>query len=102
METEIYVNCCSCGSLHRVNDAGDLELVEDNLPGRKGINGIRTHNVSGDDWQQRQYIETEPKKYQPPIERMMGMAGKSEPISASELLEANLADLKKRNLNTEN
>ncbi len=100
MDSEaIEFTCPCCSSTLGLDDAGDLYLVKDNLPGRKGVNGIRTSTVGGNDWTQKKYIQSEPKRYTPPIERMMGLAGKQEePIHAPEILEANKNDLKQRNI----
>ena len=101
MEDEtIYLTCQSCGSIHTISDAGDLELVEDKRTGNKGIGGIRTHTAgkAGDNWQNELYRQSEPQQYQIPIQmREPGRAGKpAEPNP--ELMEAHQKDLKERNI----
>ena len=96
-EEELYLTCQACGSIHTISDAGDLELVEDKLPGNRGVNGIRVHEASGNDWRQRQYYEREPRQYIPPAPMIAGNAGK--PVEPNpELIQAHNNDLRKRNI----
>ena len=98
----IYLTCCACGSIHTISDAGDLELVEDKRPGVSGINGIKTHTVGGDTWQQDKYIASEPKQYQPPITMIANIAGKQNHIKADQsLLDASNKDWKSKNIPTD-
>ena len=104
MEDEtIYLTCSACGSIHTISDAGDLELVEDNREGKRGIGGIRTHTAgkAGNDWQNELYYQSEPTMYQPPSMMLAGKAGRqSQPAEPDpELMEAHHKDLKERNLN---
>ena len=99
-EETIYLTCQSCGSIHTISDAGELELVEDKREGAKGINGIRVHTVGGETWAQDKYIASEPRQYQPPVQMLAGKAGRqSHPVEQNpELMEAHKKDLKERNI----
>ena len=95
--------CPCCQSTLGLDDSGDLIAIVDSRPGKTGIRGIKSVTEGGknNDWQEAQYRATEPKQYQPPIERLLGLAGKpEEPIHAPEILEANKNDLKQRNIKT--
>ena len=102
MDSEaIEFTCPCCSSTLGLDDAGDLYPVEDNRPGQKGIRSVRSFTEGGNNqgWREAQYRASEPKMYQPPIERLLGLAGKQEePIHAPEILEANKNDLKQRNI----
>ena len=98
-ETDVLeFTCPCCSSSLGLDEAGELYTITDNLPGKKGVNGIRTHNVSGDNWTQQRYLQSEPQMYEAPSAMIAGKAGKQETVSAPEILKANQADLKQRNL----
>ena len=105
---ELIFNCPCCSATLGLDDVGDLYAITDTREGNKGIGSIRVHEASGNDWKQRQYIEREPKKYQPPISMIAGVAGKqpearvtdkSATIEADpELLQASDKDWNEKNI----
>lgn len=98
MDDELICPCCQ--SRLGVDSAGDLYAIEDNLPGSKGVNGIRTTTVGGSDWQSKLYRSTEPQRYQPPAQmREPGLAGNQKPIEADpELIKASHQDWNQKNI----
>ena len=108
MEEDVTLQCPCCSSTLGIDDAGELFAIEDKLPGKKGIRGIRTRTAGegGDDWQNELYRQSEPKQYQPPIHMVAGKAGAPEDNDSActakpnqELIDAHQKDLKKRNIN---
>ena len=99
---ELLFTCPCCSSTLGLDDAGDLYAIEDTREGNAGIRGIRVTEAAGNDWKQRQYMEREPKKYQPPISMIAGVAGKQpEPIEADpELIKASDKDWQDKNIKT--
>ena len=99
---EVTLQCPCCSSSLGIDDSGDLFAIEDNRTGVSGINGIKTHTVGGDTWQQDKYIASEPQQYQPPITMIAGVAGKQNQIKADQsLLEASNKDWKSKNIPTD-
>ena len=98
---EITFICPCCSSTLGLDDAGDLYAIKDERSGVSGINGIKTHTVGGDTWQQDKYIASEPKQYQPPITMIAGIAGKQNQIPADpDLMAASAKDWKDKNIAT--
>ena len=96
-DDEITMTCEHCGTLHVMTAAGDFIAVEE-PEGKAGVNGIRTHTVGGDDWFERKYIASEPKKYVPPSS-MVDLTSASTPVEPdSDLIEAHNKDLRTRNI----
>ena len=103
MDTEeITFICPCCSSTLGLDDAGDLYVIKDERSGVSGINGIKTHTVGGNTWQQDKYIASEPKKYQPPSMMIAGIAGRhNQPLEPNpELMAASAKDWKDRNITT--
>ena len=100
---ELLFTCPCCSSTLGLDDAGDLYAIEDTREGNVGIGGIRVTEAAGNDWKQRQYMESEPKRYEPPLTMIAGIAGKhNQPVEADpELLKANAKDWDNKNIRTE-
>lgn len=110
---EVTLQCPCCSSTLGIDDSGDLYSIDDQRQGSKGIGGIRTHHVGGENWSQDRYIAYEPKQYQVPA--MMITLDKSSmhqssappvedkeyPDVDSSVLEAHDKDLKQRNILTD-
>ena len=104
MDSEaIEFTCPCCSSTLGLDDAGDLYAITDAREGKAGVRGIRTFTEAGanNDWQQKLYLATEPKQYQPPVERIAGVAGRNNQptIPDDKLMAASENDWKNKNIN---
>ena len=103
-EEQIEFTCPCCSSTLGLDDSGDLYAVADAREGKAGLRGIRTFTEGGtnNEWQQKLYRAMEPKRYQPPIERIAGIAGKNiQPIIPDDkLMAASAEDWKSKNIYT--
>lgn len=112
MDSDLEFTCPCCKSTLGLDDAGDLFAITDTREGKVGINGLRTHTVSGNNWQAERYLATEPQRYTPPsfmvdhqqatqplIDQTDEDDNTDDILSSTAVMAAHQKDLKTRNIN---
>ena len=99
---DLEFTCPCCRSSLGLDQAGDLYTIVDHREGKTGLGGIKTFTEAGmnNEWRQDYYLASEQKQYEPPVNRIAGIAGRHNQSinSDAQLMAASEQDWKQKNI----